>query len=55
MSIKIVDEKPDVYLTQAERDRLMHLYSKAYTHYAGPPVSFEEFVRQTLERERARA
>lgn len=45
MSIKIIDDQPDIYLTQAEYDRLMYEYRHAFTHYAGPIPSFENWVR----------
>lgn len=45
MSIKIVDEKPDIYLTQTEHDCLRIEYDKMVMFMVDPP-SFEEFVRQ---------
>jgi len=44
MSIKIIEE-PDIYLTSAERDRLLDEYHRCMMFYAGPPISFENWVR----------
>jgi hypothetical protein len=47
MAIIIVD-RPDVYLTQAEHDRLLREYRQRYGDaYMSviPPPTFEEFVR----------
>lgn len=45
MAIKIIDEKPDIYLTRAEHDRLQQEYRQFCMFHSAPP-SFEEYVRQ---------
>ena len=49
MAIKIIDEKPDIYLTQAEHDRLLREYQQFCMFHSAPP-SFEEYVRQDRKR-----
>lgn len=44
MAIKIIDTKPDIYLTQSEYDRYMRDYQKMGMFMVNPP-SFEEYVR----------
>jgi len=44
MSIRIIDEKPDIYLTQSEHDRLMREWRQACMFMVNPP-NFEEYVR----------
>ena len=46
MSIKIIDEGPELVLTQAEYDRLFCEYQRSMMHYAGPYIGFETWVRQ---------
>jgi len=48
MSIKIVEDGPEVVLTRSEHTRLQHEYQKAFMMYSGPVPTFEEFVRQRL-------
>lgn len=44
MSIKVI-EQPDIYLTPGELARLSAEYQKVMMFYAGPPITFEEWVR----------
>lgn len=44
MAIKIVKE-PDVHVTEGELARYREEYQKAFSHYAGPKVTLEEFIR----------
>jgi len=46
VSIKIIDEGPELVLTQAEYDRLFCEYQRSMMHYAGPYIGFETWVRQ---------
>lgn len=46
MTIHIVDEQPDIYLTREQYERLQYEYQQAFTHYSGPVPSFETWVRQ---------
>ena len=45
MTIHIVDEKPDIYLTRDQYDRLLAEYNQAFMFYSGTPPSFESWVR----------
>ena len=45
MSIKIIDNEPDIYLTKIEHERLWHEWETSQTMTA-MPVDFETFVRQ---------
>lgn len=51
MSIKIIDDGPEIVLTQSEHERLLSEYQKAMQYYAGPYISFETWVRTKLQRE----
>lgn len=44
MGIKIVKE-PDVHVTEGELERYRDEYQKSFSHYAGPRVTLEEFIR----------
>lgn len=44
MAIKIIDTKPDIYLTQSEHDKHKHDYHQMCMFMVNPP-SFEEYVR----------
>lgn len=46
MTIHIIDESPDVYLTQSEYNRLLSEYQQAFMFYSGAPPTFESWVRQ---------
>lgn len=46
MSIRIIDSGPEIVLTQDEYERLFHEYQEMMMFYAGPPISFETWVRQ---------
>lgn len=48
MGIFIINEEPDIYLTQSQYDRLMAEYRKAFMYFAGTPPSFEAWYRQRL-------
>ncbi len=50
MAIKIIDAEPDIYLTQAEHDRLWNKYQNAFAFYSGTPPSFETWVKRQLKR-----
>lgn len=52
MAIKIIGE-PDVHVTQGDLERYREEYQKAFSHYAGPRVTLEEFIRRK-QRERGR-
>ena len=52
MAIKIINE-PDIHLTSAELDRLLHEYQQSMRYYAGPPISFENWVRRRKSHEKA--
>lgn len=44
MAIKIIDEKPDVYITTEEYNRYMQEYQQ-FTMLHSLPPTFEDFVR----------
>lgn len=46
MTIKVIDEKPDVHVTASQLRRYKDEYAKAYSHYAGTPPTLEEFIRR---------
>ena len=50
MTIKVIRE-PDLYITSEELTRLRYEYSKAFTHYAGPVPTFEDWVRRQQQRD----
>lgn len=45
MTIRIIEE-PEIRLTEGEYARLMEEYQRAMMFYAGPKITFEEFVRR---------
>lgn len=45
MAIKIIRE-PDVHVTEGELSRYQQEYQRAFSYYAGPLPTFEEFVRR---------
>lgn len=49
----IVAKEPDVYVTANEHSVYAFEYKRAFTHYAGPVPSFEEYIRQRQREERA--
>lgn len=49
----IVAKEPDVYVTANERAVYAFEYKRAFTHYAGPVPSFEEYIRQRQLEEHA--
>jgi len=53
MGIKIVEDGPDITLTRSEHTRFMQEYQRAYQLYAGPVPTFEEFVRNRLNEQKA--
>lgn len=46
MTIHIIDESPDIYLTQSEYSRLIAEYQQTFMFYSGTPPTFESWVRQ---------
>lgn len=49
MAIKIIDKKPDIYITQVDYDRYSYDYENAYRHYAGKIPTLEEYIRRRIE------
>lgn len=45
MSIKIIDEEPELRLTSGELARWRREYEQAMSMYAGPPITLEDFIR----------
>jgi len=45
MSIRVVDNEPDVTVTSDELARYKEEYSRAYMFYCGAPPSLETFIR----------
>jgi hypothetical protein len=45
MTIHIIDEQPDIYLTREQYHRLMQEYQKAFQFYSGIVPTFEDWVR----------
>lgn len=46
MTIKII-KAPDVFVTDADLARYADLYAKFMMYYAGPFISFEQYIRNT--------
>lgn len=44
MAIKIIHE-PDIHITAGDLARYRHDYDKFLGHYAGPPITLEEYIR----------
>ncbi len=45
MAIKIVDNEPDVVVTESELRRYKDEYKRDYAMYAGSPPSLEDYIR----------
>ena len=52
MSIKVISE-PDIHVTAGALARYRHDYEKFMGHYAGPPITLEEYIRQRRAADRA--
>lgn len=50
MTIRIVPDGPDIELTESEYARLRGEYAKAFSHFAGIPPTFEEWVRSRKQK-----
>lgn len=46
MPIRIIDQKPDVAVTESELERYRDEYQRSYMFYSGTPPSLEEFIRR---------
>lgn len=53
MTIRIIDETPDVYLTQDQYNRFLAEYQQAYMFYAGTPPTLESYIRRRQSEKRA--
>ena len=52
MAIKIVEDGPDITLTQSQHNRFRQEYAKAFQMYSGPVPTFEEYVRSRLNEQK---
>lgn len=48
MTIHIIDDSPDIYLSRGDYARYRQEYERAMMFYAGPHITFEEWVRQRM-------
>lgn len=46
MSIKIVEDGPEIILSKSEYERLLQEFTKSMMYYAGPLISFETWLRR---------
>jgi hypothetical protein len=46
MTIHIVDDAPDIYLTREQYNQLLAEYQKAFQFFSGTPPTFEHWVAQ---------
>ena len=46
MTIRIIEDGPEIAMTRSEHNRLMAEYAEAFMFYAGTPPTFEDWVRQ---------
>lgn len=46
MTIHIIDDSPDVYLTPDQYARYLAEYQQAFMFYSGVPPTFESWVRR---------
>lgn len=45
MAIRVIDQKPDVHVTESELRRFRDEYQRTYMFYAGTPPTLEDFIR----------
>jgi hypothetical protein len=49
MTIKIVEDGPDVTVTRSDYNRFAQEHRKAFQMYVGPIPTLEQYIRQRLQ------
>lgn len=52
MTIRIVEDGPDITLTRSQHNRLRQEYEKAFQMFIGHLPTFEEYVRSRLNEQK---